>query len=673
MVQQLNGLLSVTQLATDEREKEDVFSQNRVTIKKSPGHARSGGSILQLNEVKFPASALARLPAGQTPDNLLKSAIQSQDVTVTLIAPPDLYPGDTIELQVDGAPGTPIDAGSFQEGDIIPLVLPASLRTEGHHSLQAVVTYDLTGDQEFSPPLPFIVDLTPPGSPFLGTLKIDSAIIRDGLTPDKLESDGQGNEYLEAQVPGYSGQAAGDVISPVMNGLVAGGAFLVEAADVGKDIAIHFLREFIESVGDGDIEFTYIVGDRAGNYSRPADPVMIKVLLAGTIDDLDAPEIPSSADGIIDESDARQPLDVIIPGNASILPGDSITLKWGNTELNTVAVPPGGEGDDPLMTLSVPYATVYSEWKRLSGGSDQLTTLDVSYSVLRSGLPAGESPATAVSVNLFQPGGDPDPDKPEHARLLAPSVQSDTGPVNTIPVEDDGKDARVIIPWYNNESPAKEVFIAGDDILVYYGTTSLPVHTVSSAEAGTKADLELTLPASVITGEGSGELEIWYTVSRAVQGGGVNTVLSPLQVVTVVGKDTLPGGQNGLTEGDFLPVNARGVIGKTEAAAGVKFWIPQYVNQATGDRIVLTFALALGTAAAHASGEAPIAGTELTLSKTVGPDDLAGDIGIDIPGNILMLPLRVTHTHASYTIANSFGTVTAPERYVTVDSRGAGG
>lgn len=292
---------------------------------------------------------------------------------------------------------------------------------------------------------------------------------------------------------------------------------------------------------------------------------------------------------------------------------------------------------------------------------------------MRNGLPAGDSPETSVSVNLFQPGGDPDPGKPEHPKLIAPSVQSDTGPVNTIPVEDAGKDALVIIPWYNNETTPEEVFLAGDDVVVYYGTASLPVHTVSAAEGGAKADLNITLPASVITAEGSGDLQVWYTVSRAVQGGSVNTVLSPSQTVTVVGKDTLPGGQNGLTEGDFLPVNARGVIGKSEADAGVKFWIPQYVNQAIGDRIVLTFALALGTAATHASGDGPIAGTELTLSKTVGPDDSAGDIGIDIPGNILMLPLRVTHTHAGYTITNSFGGVTAPEKYVTVDSRGAGG
>lgn len=299
-----------------------------------------------------------------------------------------------------------------------------------------------------------------------------------------------------------------------------------------------------------------------------------------------APEVPSfDDDGIIGEADARGPADVIIPaftGAPGIQPGDQIQLVWGGQAHTLVAIPGGTEDQEHIVQAS--YAALYDTWKTATSGANQVANIDVLYRIVRNGLVAGTSPATTVAINLFQAGGDPDPEKPEHPNLKAALLLSASGKPNEIPVEDFDKAATITVYWYDSQTPQQELFILNDRLNVTYGGTSLSERVISAADVANKADLVLPLTADQIRNEGSGEKILKYSVTRNVAGGAENTSHSPKQPVLVSGSDELPGGGT-LPDANYRPLNGNGVIGPNEIKAGVFFVTPHYLNKEVGDII----------------------------------------------------------------------------------------
>ncbi|BDM21716.1 MULTISPECIES: hypothetical protein [Pseudomonas] len=620
----------------------------------------------------FPTEALAPLPPSGVPDNLLLASVRNDDLTLVFPVPrkvrdPDR---DKVQLYVDGKSiGTAVTFTGFVIGDPFEIELPASARSEGTHTIVYRVTYFQGGGEEDGPNQSFRVDLTAPGRPTLGQLLVDEDIVRNGLTPDKLKNDA-GTEYLESFVPSYEGVEPGDLLQGYINDTVAPNSTaenLIGGSD--DDVELRFVREDIEAAGDGELKFTYLITDRAGNNSLPSESLDLRVLLKGELTGLLAPEVPSfDDDGIIDEADARGPADVIIPaftGTPGIQPGDQIQLVWDEQAHTLVPIPGGTE--DQQHTVQASYAALYDTWKAATGGANQVANIDVLYRIVRNGLVAGTSPATTVAINLFQAGGDPDPEKPVHPNLKAALLLSASGERNEIPVEDFDKNATITVYWYDSQIPEQELFLLNDRLNVTYGSTPLTERVIGAADVANKIDLVLPLTAAQIGNEGSGEKALKYSVTRRVAGGAENTSNSPEQPVLVSGSDELPGGGT-LPDASYRPLNSNGVIGPNEIKAGVWFVTPHYLNKEISDTVSIDIVQHLDEN--HTPGDTPIEETRITMRKTVGPDDKDTVTEFPLDAAKLAFPLDLCHIYAEWTAENTAGAVTNDTTHIVIDSRG---
>lgn len=618
----------------------------------------------------FPEEALAPLPPSGVPDHLLLASFKDRELTLTFPVPDSIDDpdNDSVQLFIDGnAVGAQVSFSGAQPGAPFTIPLAAADRTEGTHQLFYRVFYYWGGSHDDSLSQSFRVDTVAPGLPFLGQLKVDDDIASNGLTPEKLKADGA-TQYLESFVPSYDGVMPGDIIEGFVNNSQAvNSSTIVGDGDPQDDVELRFTRDDIERADDGSIEFNYQIRDRAGNLSEKSRALTLRVLLKGQIDDLEAPEVPANDDGIINEADARGPVDVIIPGHTALLPGDAVMVEWGDIKLTAVNIPPGEEGNDPLMTIKAPYAALYDTWKMATNGANAVADIDVRYYIMRNGLAAGQSPVTSIRINLFQAGGDPDPVLPEHPNLKAAQLESAGGSQNEIPVEDYSQNAAITVAWYDRQATPGEVFLLNDRVNVKYANTALAEYTISAADVSNKADLVFTLSAAQIGVEGSGTKVLQYTITRSVTGGTENTSLSPPQDVIVRGSDVLPG-EGSLEDGSYTPLNAQGAIGPEQARQGVKFVTPYYTNKAVGDTITLDIVQTPGTR--HNPGEVPIEATRIQLSKTVGPDDVSTSTEFVLPSAKLMQPIRLCHADAIWSAENIHGKVENQDTYVVIDSRG---
>ncbi|MBV4490603.1 hypothetical protein [Pseudomonas oryzicola] len=621
----------------------------------------------------FPPDALAPLPPDGEEDNLLLESVKSDALTLTFPVPSKIRQPDqdTVQLLVDGSGiGSPVTFSGFKPGDTFSIELPAIARPEGRHSITYQVKYYEGGGLERGPAQQFEVDLTAPGRPFLGRLSVDQDIIDNGLTADKLKESEDGTFYLESFVPSYEGVQPGDIIQGLINGEKAPNSKVINIEASDEDVELPFVREDIEAAGDGPLAFSYEITDRAGNLSLLTIPLDLRVLLKGELTGLEAPQVPSfEDDGIINETDARGPAEVIIPaftGTPGIQKGDQIQLVWGGRVHTLVPIPEDTE--EEAHTVQADYAALYDTWKAATGGANMVARIDVLYRIVRNTLVAGTSPATVVDINLFQAGGDPDPEKPIHPNMHPALLTSASGKENEIPVDDFDKDATIIVRWFQRLMPTEDLFNLNDVLKVTYGKTDLPVRTITATDVANKVDLVLTLTKEQIRGEGSGEKTLKYTVTRTVAGGTENTSYSPLQPVQVSGSDELPG-EGTLPEGSFTPLNDRNSIGPEQIKAGVKFVTPHYINKKTGDTIKIDLVQYMGDKHDDDS-ETPIEETRITMEATVGPDDENTTTEFQLDATKLAHPLDLCHIHAVWSAKNTFGTVINDKTQVTIDSRG---
>lgn len=625
----------------------------------------------QFKELEFPPAALAPpLPDG-TKDNLLLASVKGDALTLQFEVPSKIRDPDQDKVQLvvdDTLIGTAVTFAGHKAGDIFDIELPASNRTEGIHSIKYRVFYEQGGGTEDGPNQSFRVDWIAPGRPTLGKLLVDDDVIDNGLTAAKLKSEA-GVYYLESFVPSYEGVEPGDLIQGLINATEAQDSTAVnEKGGTDDDVELRFARTDIEAADDGTLQFAYQITDRAGNTSLPSEPLPLRVLLKGELVGLEAPKVPSfDDDGIIDEQEARNPADVIIPaftGTPGIEPGDQIQLVWGTTEHGLVPIPAGSE--DKEHTVQADYIALYDTWKAATGGSDQVADINVLYRIVRNGLVAGTSPATSIKINLFQAGGDPGPD-PEHRNLKLPLLVAASGAHNEIKGDDYTKPASITVYWNDAQTPSEELFILGDKLNVTYGTTALTERVINAQDVAAKQDLALPLTDAQIAAEGSGDKDLKYSVTRAVEGDAENTSYSAVQNVEVAGQDELPGGGT-LPDGSFVPLNGNDVIGPNEIKAGVFFITPHYDNKKNGDKITIDIVQAEDSG--HDPAETPIEDTRITDTATVNTGDENGETRFALDASKLAFPLDLCHIHVVWTAENAAGTVTNVTTTIVIDSRG---
>ncbi|MET4674776.1 MULTISPECIES: hypothetical protein [unclassified Luteibacter] len=622
------------------------------------------------------ATALAPVPPGGKADNLLLANTKEKAIVVTAPLPPNADAGDTVQVVLnDHAVGQPIDVKDFIDSEIMQISISAEDRAKEPEGVVRI-NYQIdfvsgSGGIEPGPPgQTYITDYTPPGLPFLGQLVFAEDVMKNGVTPAALRSDDNGAEYLPALVPSYRDLAPGDRIL----GLVGTRSEVLDPIDVGnEDIELRFMRSFIEEQPDGPMNFSYSVSDRAGNTSQPAAPVRLQVLLNGAIPDLEPPRVPAYDEDtvgpkIIDEEDARADGGVIveIPTNEGILVGDTVMLHWGSQDIGPVLVT--SPSSDPVVTIGVPYAALLAEWAATSEGQDVLATVDVGYDVIRGGVIAGSAQQPAVvEVNLYQAGGaDPDPETPENESLEAPTLTSAGGSDNEIPPEDAEKNATITIPWLqaDGETP---VFLIGDIVTPVYGTYDVPSLTI---EAEPAEDLTISLPVVLIIAVGSGAIDLYYRIERALADGGSNTSRSPTTVVTVHGADELPGGGS-LPPGTMPEAKGtapgqpdRLLIGKVQARDGTDFVIPAYVNQSATDTVTVDMRVFRSFYGSGHPGDRPPANDRDVTKSFTGPVSPPMPLVVHFTEVELMrfeYPTQALHAHLTYTVTSA----SAPDRPVT--------
>jgi hypothetical protein len=674
------------------------------------------------------APPVADLPPGEPKDNLVLASAYADGAGIRVqfgpINGPDqpvgFMPGDSVVLNVDETQIGPITLENVDPDDVFSDLKPDPVEfvvmndafgpTGEYRSSSMQYQWIFTEGATRGPMQKISVDNVAPApdASFPGKLRFSPDIERNGITPQSFLKDDDGNEYIPAEVPGYLGKKAGDAIHGYIDSKVdpdEEDIGLVEYGDSSTFVTVRFPRAFIEAGGDGVKQFQYNIKGREGLISALSDPILISVLIEDFIGDLEEPEVPAydndtPDEELINEQDARDNLEVVIPANAAIQAGDSIQLHWGAVTAPLVTV-----ADPADIRIVLSYAIVLAAW--LAGnasGDDMQLPAEVSYDVYRGLLKVGTSPAHHVEVNLHTAGGgiDPEPGTEPNENLLAPVLRPNSGASNDdrIPVEDSGKDATVRIDKLGKNG--EEIFAAGDRVVVHYATEVLAAYPVVAEDlADTALPLEITLPSAVIDAVGAGLRNLSYWIERDLANGGFNTTKSPTKDVVVETADALPGA--GTLQVVVMPELINGSsLGLRSMLDGTPIAIPEYANFTEDDDIVLYVPI---YPSRHEAGEVPVPGygaapgdadqgnrfllpkPHVMLDAEVGNQTEPGGNGanptrppITVPHIFFRLPveripglhgLSTYHTHITYEVTNDIGAVTSSVKGILIDPRGS--
>jgi hypothetical protein len=377
-----------------------------------------------------------------------------------------------------------------------------------------------------------------------------------------------------------------------------------------------FPRADLESVGTNPVFFGYRVTDWAGNISNLSETTAINVYLAGVPGDVDRPLIPEAAPynpedgsgappgtGLLIWTEANPETTVHIPTYLNVAVGDRIYVLWNGQTLAPVQVTQVDIDEEPtngyLLHIEVPFPSI------IAGTPGP--NIPISYRISpASGTPAVTSPIQYINVNLETPGGpdpDPDPETPEHENMRPPVVLSDFpgSQNNLIPPEAYASAAKLTVSRAGLDNNV--IWKVGDTLQVYWGTTPpddpLPIPITAANET---SNIIVPIPAAFIASKGTGEIPVYYELTRDLGNNNLVTARSPLQIVTVQAPGEAPGGTNPLAVADFPetvdPITgspyrvlqrARGIDGTTfriplADAAGVAL-----ENVAAGDFISVDF------------------------------------------------------------------------------------
>ncbi|MFK3726232.1 hypothetical protein ACI2KE_20710 [Pseudomonas monteilii] len=266
----------------------------------------------------------------------------------------------------------------------------------------------------------------------------------------------------------------------------------------------------IEDVGDGGVKAVYTLADKAGNFSSPSEPLDVGVALGLWPTAFGLPAVDLASDnGLIDQADVAQGVDVEVPYFDNAKETDEIRVHWGAKSTGWRQVAAG--------TFPVVFR-IESLWIWEEYGADQATgevEVDVTYEVRRGTVAMLEKDekAITVTVNLERIGPvDPDPDPewpgPINGKLAPAEVYGAvTNKKNTLDNSDAGQPVNVDVPVH-------AAFQEDDVVTLFWRGEQVPgvEHTITSDELD--STITLQIPWGVVGAVGNGTIPMYYAVRR---------------------------------------------------------------------------------------------------------------------------------------------------------------
>ncbi|UPG92086.1 hypothetical protein L2Y96_10065 [Luteibacter aegosomaticola] len=579
------------------------------------------------------ARPITDLPDDEVEDGLITLSGYNNGFTVRLGALDDLMPdgymdSDTFELTIFAEVYT-LRLGD-DPPDIIEFEVPAKFFGPvefDHNSFDMTWLVKYGGSSASGLPAKLTIDtIRPsPGGAFLAALIFDDDIIKNGITSKTFA----GADYIEATLPGYTGEKAADWIRPYVNKVMDTDPTHFAVVPYGNSsevITLRFYRGFIEAQGDGEWDFQCDVMPREENPSPLSRSMLIRVSLEDAIDDLDEPAVPAYDDDpvgsqIIDEADARALVVVQIPSHPDITDRDSIEILFGD---DTVTDHVRVENPD-LIEISVEYAAVLAAWLVGNEDADDVTVaVDVAYNVIsEEGNVRGKSAPHRVEINLHVAGGiiDPDPGTEPNENLIELETRSASDMPNRIPISDREEDATAKVPKLSRMDDGSDgfrpAFKAGDVIKIIARAGVDPEDFVLATYPVVEADLtppdgelDIVLPWAELEKLPGGTIPFAYWIDTALAGGGTNTNKSPPTNVIIEDASALPGG--GTLPAVIMPErgdrsSGPDVVPLGHIVNGVAIGFPVDIENFDPDTDTITLSIPM-YAAGHKGGEAPVAG-----------------------------------------------------------------
>ena len=559
-------------------------------------------------------------------DGRIKVSQLSGDVDVTIPMPGVPIDGNEAQLYINGnAVGSPTTPGTGAP-DFVLKITKADFDSASDYPFTSwLVDYmysdPVSGDGNLSElPVPVIIDRHAPG----GREAIPPAIAFTeeqlaGITEDQLDPTEDGlivhlsawnDEDLDDQVELWLGDGPTE----------ADGAYLTTKPDpvdgIGTGMNAVFPTADLEAVGANPVYFGYRITDWAGNVSKLSIVTPIEVYLGNVPGDLERPLIPDAAPynpedgtgnpagtGLLVWDEANPETTVQIPTYTNVAAGDRIYILWNGQDVAPVTVTQQDIDDATdngyLLEIRVPF-------QYIQDGNPGLN-IGVSYRVHPANQsPFVTSPTQYINVNLATPGGpdpDPDPDTPEHENLKLPVALSEFAgsASNIIPPEAYASPAKVTIHRAGEDN--KVIWALGDVLQVIWGPEATDNPAPITIDATNEpSDIVVPIPAAMIAANGTGSIDLYYTLTRSLDANNTVTVLSRTQPVTVQSPDEAPGGTNPLVVAEFpesrdpLTGNPNRVLRRLEGLDGTTLRVPLLdangvvlANVAAGDFITVDF------------------------------------------------------------------------------------
>lgn len=561
------------------------------------------------------------IPGLRPSDGRLKLTDLTKPIVVTFVLPPLPVSGAESQIYINGyeaanAIGTavpvPDGATSF---DLT--IATTDFPPDAYPFVEWSVDYsyaDPFNDPNFSyKPVTILFDRSAPGGlpPKPGPIAFTDEQL-EGIGPDDLDPAKQG---LVVKIAAWNDEDIDDQPELWLGASPTSGAYLADkpaaVTQLGSGVEAVFLQTELEKFNTNPVWFGYRVTDWAGNVSQLSDLVAIDLflrdipsnLLAPLVPEAEAGSPPGSTAGLLVWNEAFPSTTVRIPLYDNVKAGDRIYIKW-NTSQN---IPPvtvqqtdidGAATNGFLLEVEVPSPFIQDG----SPGPN----IPVSYQVFPANNgPAVTSPDALINVDLSTPGGpdpDPDPTTPEHDNLLPLSVLSTlAGSVaNVIPADAFELAANITIRRLGVDN--QPIYQAGDIVDIYWGPdhTDDPASlTLDAPSAG--SNLIIPLPAGFIKNNGTGDIEVYYTLSRDLGGGNLVTVASFKTIVIVHSPDEAPGGPAPLAQAVFpesrdpVSANPYRFVRRADGLNGTTLRIPlkdangPLANVAPGDKINIEF------------------------------------------------------------------------------------
>ena len=630
------------------------------------------------------------VPVADPATSIIKIVELENDISVTVPTIPPKEDGtggmkvtDSIQLVwEDKLIGTALDLSPlFPLPPTVELLFPKADFPAVGTDMPGVLEYFLfdtfseSGQVSTGTPLRF--DQLAPGGARLPELVFTAEQLA-GITLADLE-----NDLLTLKIEPYYDAEAGDQIEVWLGTSETVGEYQTPAFPVTKpadEQTITFTKDALAAGGDGKKFFGYKVTDFAGNISVLSIVKGVGVYLNLPV--LAAPLVPEFTDtDLITYNDAVPDVTVNILPYTGVVKGDRIYVEWGDQTVGPFTIE--DIALDPLLTVLVPYQKVKDNTLFEANGD-----VVVRYWLNRADPQRIDSLPTPVKVDLTTPGGlnpDPDPDEPGHQNIKPPRIVSAGGTPNEIPPADYEKPATATI--FRTGVDLQPIWKVNDVIQLYWADVSTPgtdpatdpgIEPVTVISGNEGANIDITVPTAVIQKVGVGNIDVKFTITRALNQNNSVTVESPIQKVNVVSAQALPGGSDPLVAGTFPEANKNNVITRPAAYQGTMFRIPlaglENIDPATDSPKLSYFFQGIASDIGPTPIGDPIPGTQKSATDLPITADMITQGYFELT---LLWPdlYKICRNGATlnYSLANNAGSKAAPQGFVVMAMNEAGG